>query len=201
MNKEEYFERIKQFSSLAKKEIGQNFLIDAGVCERIANEVGIEEGEKVLEIGSGAGSLTYSLSKTPGLIETIDIDEAMLTKVGQDFEGGGNVKVLNGNAMRWDYSCYDKIVGNLPYYITSGIVERVLLSAAKAKRCVFMVQKEAAERLLAKPGTKDYGPLPILIALSGKASYCFKVARSSFAPAPHVDSAVLKIDTRLQYFL
>ena len=93
--------------------------------------------------------------------------------------------------MRWDYRKYTKIVGNLPYYITSGILEKVLLGAENCKKMAIMVQKEAAERLLSPVGTKDYGPLNILLSLSGSLKKEFKVPRSSFAPAPHVDSSVL----------
>ena len=194
MNKEEYFEKIKEYSLLAKKEIGQNFLIDQHVAERIVEEAKISDGDKVLEIGCGAGSLTYFLVHSLGTIDAIDIDEAMLTKVKNDFEKAENIRVFNGNAMRFDYSPYSLIVGNLPYYITSGIVEKVLLGANNARRVVFMVQKEALDRLLAKPNTKEYGPLAILIELSGKATKLFNVSRNSFSPIPHVESAVFKIE-------
>lgn len=179
---------------MAKKEIGQNFLINPDVAERIVNELNLKEGENVLEIGFGAGSLTYFLAQSSAHVTGIDIDEALYIKTRDDFASHPNIEIVNGNAMRWDYSEYDKIIGNLPYYITSGIIERALLSIKKATRCVFMVQKEALDRLLAKTGTKEYGPLAILIALSGNATKCFNVGRANFMPAPHVDSAVFKID-------
>ena len=101
------------------------------------------------------------------------------------------MNIRYGNGVKWDYSPYDKIIGNLPYYITSLLIERALLRGTNAKKMVFMVQKEAGERLLASMGNKDYGPLPILITLLSKAKREFTVRRNSFAPAPHVDSMVL----------
>lgn len=194
MDKKQYFEGIESYRLLAKHEVGQNFLVDAEAAERIVGLLDIKKGERVLEIGSGAGSLTYFLSQSEGEVETIDIDEALVLKLQQDFDD--RVKVLYGNGAKWDYSPYDKIIGNLPYYITSLLIERALLLGEKAKKMVFMVQKEAGERLLAGVGTKDYAPLPILIALLYEAKKAFTVRRSSFAPAPHVDSVVLSFTAK-----
>ena len=119
MTEEKYFENIRSFKFLAKKEIGQNFLGDPEAAKRIVSLLEAKEGEKVLEIGSGAGSLSYFLSLGPAKADLIDIDEAMLQKLKEDFEGNPYLNIQFGNAMRYDYSSYDKIVGNLPYYITS----------------------------------------------------------------------------------
>ena len=96
--------------------------------------------------------------------------------------------------MRFDYSPYTKIVGNLPYYITSGIVEKILLGASKASRVVLMVQKEAADRLLAKVGSKDYSPLSLYLNYVASVKRAFNVSRNAFVPAPHIESTVLIID-------
>jgi 16S rRNA (adenine1518-N6/adenine1519-N6)-dimethyltransferase len=194
MTEEKYFENIRSFKFLAKKEIGQNFLGDPEAAKRIVSLLEAKEGEKVLEIGSGAGSLSYFLSLGPAKADLIDIDEAMLQKLKEDFEGNPYLNIQFGNAMRYDYSSYDKIVGNLPYYITSGIIENVLLGASKATRYVFMVQKEFTARIFSKPGTKDYGPLTVLMNIRGTAKREFHVPRSAFAPAPHVDSVVFSVE-------
>lgn len=191
--KEAYFSGIESYKLLAKKEVGQNFLIDSSSAERIVGCLDIQEKDKVLEIGCGAGSLTFFLEEQKANGDAIDIDEGLLLKLKNDFPDG-NLNITHGNAMKWDYSSYTKIVGNLPYYITSGIVEKILLGSEKAERLVIMVQKEAGERLLAGVGSKDYGPLNVLLSLSGKLKREFKVARSGFAPAPHVDSVVLCLD-------
>ena len=189
-DRESFFEEVNSFKFLAKKEVGQNFLIDASAAERIVSLLDVQENDCVLEIGCGAGSLTFFLNEIKAHGEAIDIDEAMLEKCRKDFPDS-NMNIIQGNAMRWDYSKYTKIVGNLPYYITSGILEKVLLGASNCKKMAIMVQKEAADRLLSPVGSKDYGPLNILLSLSGSLKREFKVPRSSFAPAPHVDSAVL----------
>lgn len=194
MDKRRFFEGVESYRLLAKHEVGQNFLIDSEVAERIVSLLDIKPGEKVIEIGSGAGSLTYFLAESEGEVTAIDIDEALIAKLEPEL--GDKVNVTYGNGAKWDYAPYDKIIGNLPYYITSLLIERALLTGTQAKRMVFMVQKEAGERLLAPVGTKDYAPLPILIALLCNAKRAFTVRRCSFAPAPHVDSCVLLFEMK-----
>ena len=189
-DRDAFFEEVNSYKLLAKKEVGQNFLIDSDAAERIVSLLDVQKDDVVLEIGCGAGSLTYFLSQVALRGDAIDIDEAMLAKCRNDF-ASSSLSILQGNAMRWDYGKYTKIVGNLPYYITSGILEKVLLGASNCSKMAIMVQKEAADRLLSPIGSKDYGPLNILLALSGTLKREFKVPRSSFSPAPHVDSAVL----------
>lgn len=191
-SKDAYFEEIASFKLLAKKDVGQNFLIDSSAASRIVDALELKADDKTLEIGCGAGSLTYFLEESQAVGEAIDIDDGLLSKLQNDFQNPSLVPT-HGNAMKWDYSSYTKIVGNLPYYITSGILEKVLLGAEKAEKLVIMVQKEAADRLLGGVGSKEYGPLNVLIALSGSLKREFKVARSSFCPAPHVDSTVLSL--------
>lgn len=191
MGKEAFFNEVNSYKLLAKKEVGQNFLIDSAAAEKIVSLLEIDSAaDRVLEIGCGAGSLTYFLDGAGVEGEAIDIDEALLAKCQKDFPSS-RLNIIHGNAMRWDYSKYTKIVGNLPYYITSGILEKVLLGSSNCKKMAIMVQKEAGERLLSLPGSKDYGPLNVLLSLSGSLKREFKVPRSSFSPAPHVDSLVL----------
>lgn len=134
------------------------------------------------------------LSQSLGDVDLIDIDEGLVAKLEHDFAETSNIHPTIGNAMRYDMSEYDKIIGNLPYYITSGILERVLLNAGNAKKSVFMIQKEAFLRLNAKKGEKEYGPLQILIQHRAKMNRLFNVNRTSFTPAPHVDSVVFSLD-------
>ncbi len=194
MNKEKFFEGVAEYKLLAKKEVGQNFLIDYDAAERIVLAAEIKESDSVLEIGCGAGSLTYFLSLGPAHSRCIDIDESLLTKVKNDFKDNEYLEIENANAMRFDYSGYTKIVGNLPYYITSGIVENALSGGVNCEKMVFMLQKEAVERLLAKPGTEDYSPLSLYMNYVSKARRAFNVNRNCFAPTPHVDSSVLVLD-------
>lgn len=190
MNEEQYFERIAEYKLLAKHEVGQNFLIDADAAKKIVGLAEIEEDDCVLEIGSGAGSLSYFIEQAPAKADLIDIDEGLIQKLVEDFQRSGKVNPTIGNAMKWDYEKYTKIISNLPYYITSAILERVLLKARKLKIGVFMVQKEVVSRLKAPLGSEDYGPLSILIAYRADFVKGFNVPRTSFAPSPHVDSSV-----------
>lgn len=196
MNEIEYFEGIAQYRLMAKKDLGQNFLISPKVASQIVDALETKPDDKVLEIGSGAGSLTFFLAQKQGQCTSIDVDEGLVVKTQNDFANIDNMNIVMGNAMRWEYSSYDKIIGNLPYYITSGILERVLLEAKSATRCVFMVQKEAFQRLNSKPGSKEYGPLSILLSYRGVAKRLMTVGRDSFCPPPHIDSVVFSIDLK-----
>jgi len=188
-NEEKYFEAIKEYKLLAKHEVGQNFLADPRTSEAIVKLAELKRGDEVLEIGSGAGSLSYFIAQSPAHSVLLDIDEGLIAKLSFDFKGCDNVKPMMGNVLKHDLSKYTKIIGNLPYYITSAIIERLLLSC-NASKCVLMVQKEAYQRLVSPVGSKDYGPLPILLSYRTSVHKCFQVPRTNFVPAPHVDSLV-----------
>lgn len=193
MNKDKYFQTIKEYRLLAKKEVGQNFLIDSDVAERI---VGLlpKEG-KVLEIGFGAGSLSYFLVEGGYDFKAIDIDEGLLVKLHNDFPEQED-RFFQENVLKSDLSAYQSIIGNLPYYITTKIIEKFVLEATMCNKAVFMVQKEAYERLFAKASSKDYSPLGILLNLFFEAKKEFSVPPSSFSPAPHVDSLVFSLSPK-----
>ncbi len=194
MDEARYFETIAQYKLLAKKEVGQNFLVDRSIAKRIVEAADIVSGDKALEIGCGAGSLSYFLSSSDGQIDLIDIDPGLVAKLQSDFTKCPNVKVAQQNALKADMSGYTKIIGNLPYYITSSLIEKCLLDATNCRRFVFMVQKEAADRILSSSGSKDYGPLSILVSVSCKSIILFKVPSTSFVPAPRVESAVILLE-------
>ncbi|MCQ2771844.1 MAG: 16S rRNA (adenine(1518)-N(6)/adenine(1519)-N(6))-dimethyltransferase RsmA [Bacilli bacterium] len=195
MDKIEFFNGVAEYKLLAKHEVGQNFLIDYDACERIVNCLQASSSDDVLEIGSGAGSLSYFLNEKGLNADLIDIDEGLVTKLQNEFHNG-TVKPMVGNALKWDFSNYQYIIGNLPYYITTGIIERVLLESANLKRAVFMVQKEALARFLAKIGTEDYGPIHVLLAFRCSIKREFNVPRTSFSPAPHIDSSVFSLNIK-----
>ncbi len=193
VSEEKYFEKIKEYKLLAKHEVGQNFLIDQGFARQIVEIADLNEQDKALEIGPGAGSLSYFIAQKSVDSDLIDIDEGLITKLKEDFSDKENIHPIVGNALKCDLSSYTKIIGNLPYYITSSLLERVLLDADSLSLAVLMIQKEAYARIVAKVGSDDYGPLPILLSYRAIAKKEFFVSRSSFAPAPRVDSVVFSL--------
>ncbi len=186
MNKSEYFELVKSYKLLANKSLGQNFLIDSDKAESIVSKLDINEDDNVLEIGAGLGSLSYFLTKSKGHITLIDVDDNMVNFLSEHLDNGANIMVKRQNIFKEDILNYSKIVGNLPYYITSGIIEYILLNAKNVKLIVLMVQKEVYSRLIDK---KEVTPLTLLLNYVSSISSCINVGRNSFAPIPHVDSA------------
>jgi 16S rRNA (adenine1518-N6/adenine1519-N6)-dimethyltransferase len=194
MDEKSYFENIAEYKLLAKHEVGQNFLIDSEAAKKIIALADIKAHDKILEIGSGAGSLSFFIAKGEAQTDLIDIDEGLVAKLVEDFQKEENIHSLKGNIMRWDLASYSKIIGNLPYYITSGILERILLEASDCDKAVLMVQKEVVSRYTAKIGSKDYGPLPLLINYRASLVKAFNVPRTSFLPSPHVESTVFVLN-------
>lgn len=196
MDESKYFERIAEYKLLAKHEVGQNFLIDTDAAKHIVELAEINENDNVLEIGSGAGSLSFFIEQTPAKATLIDIDEGLVQKLLEDFKDSNHMKPTIGNAMKYDYEPFTKIISNLPYYITSAILERILLNARNLQIGVFMVQKEVVSRLRAPVGSEDYGPLGLLIAYRCDFLRGFNVPRTSFVPAPHVESSVFVLKAK-----
>lgn len=193
MNESSYFEKIKEYKLLAKKEVGQNFLIDNKICKEIVSLLDIKDDDVVLEIGPGAGSLSFYLSEFKAPCDLIDIDQGLIAKLQNDFSEKENIHPIVANALKADFSKYTKIISNLPYYITTSLIEKALLEATEAKKCVFMVQKEVIERLSASLGEEAWGPLALLVQSFGVFKKEFLVPRTAFVPAPHIDSCVFSI--------
>lgn len=181
---EEHFENIKTYKLLANKSLGQNFLINSKIAESICDSLSVEKDDKVLEIGAGLGSLSYFLSQKEGNVKLIDIDERMLMVLHESFDGCSNVEIERMNILKEDLSSYTKIIGNLPYYITSSIIEHILLNAVNAKRIVLMTQKEVYPKLL----KSNVGPLSLFLNYVCDISSLNNVGRNNFTPVPHVDS-------------
>lgn len=190
-NEEKYFENIKSYKFLAKHEVGQNFLIDSVAARKIVSLLELSNLDKVLEIGPGAGSLSFFLNcDNVCQCDLVDIDEGLITKLKEDFKDNTNINPVLANALKWDFSSYTKIIGNLPYYITSSLLEKILISAKSLQKAVIMVQKEAYERIISGINSKDYSPLNILFKYRGSFKKESVIRKTSFVPAPHIDSIV-----------
>ena len=189
MNQENYFEKIKSYKYLANKSLGQNFLINPEIAGKIVEKLQLNDGETVLEIGAGLGSLSFFLVDSKCSIDLIDIDERMLNFLNEHFSDKKNIKIRRQNILKEDLSSYSKIIGNLPYYITSGIIEHILLNAANARKIVLMTQKEVYPKLLSNYAS----PISLLLNHVCKISSPINVNRNNFTPVPHVDSVVFSL--------
>ena len=174
---------------LANKSLGQNFLINPDTAKQIVRMLKIQAGDKVLEIGAGLGSLSYFLAKSPGKSDLIDIDERMLTFLSDQFKDFENVEVKRQNILKCNLEGYNKIIGNLPYYITSSIIEKLLLDGQNAELMVLMTQKEVFPKLL----RAHKSPLSLFLNYVAEISYPTDVNRNNFAPIPQVDSVVFTL--------
>ena len=189
MTEKEYFENIKSYKLLANKSLGQNFLINPQFAGKIVKLLQIKENDNILEIGAGLGSLSYFLAKSPGKSQLIDVDERMLMFLEEHFKGFENIEIKRQNILKHDLSSFNKIIGNLPYYITSAIIEKLLLDATNTELMVLMTQKEVYPKLI----SLNKSPLSLFLNYVADISSPIDVGRTNFTPVPHVDSVVFTI--------
>ena len=183
-----------------KKSLGQNFLTDEEVLNDIVRCADIKKGDFVLEIGPGIGVLTRKLAETEANIKAVEIDSSLMPILDETLSGFDNVQIINTDFMKTDiYSLFGKtnkkikVAANLPYYITTPILMRLLENRNLLSSITVMVQKEVAERLTAKNGSKDYGSITLAVGYYAKAEIIRIVPSSSFMPPPKVDSAVVHL--------
>lgn len=183
-----------------KKQLGQNFLTDKSLLKSIVEGAEIGDEDTAVEIGCGAGTLTRELSACARQVYAFEIDRALQPVLAETLYGCENVTVVFRDFLKVDFAAFEAeippytVVANLPYYITTPLVMRLVEESKKAKSLVIMVQEEVARRFCAKAGTADYGAVTAGIALRGEAKIIMRVPRNMFYPAPNVDSAVVKID-------
>lgn len=185
------------------KALGQNFIINPGICPRIAEEGGAGEGVGVLEVGAGIGVLTAELAKRASKVVCVELDTRLLPVLDETLGEFDNVKIINGDILKVDLHriLEDEfgnmpvvVCANLPYYITSPVIMRLLESRLKIDSVTVMVQKEAAVRLCADVGSRDSGAVTVAVNYYAEAQKLFDVSRGSFMPSPNVDSAVIRLD-------
>ena len=177
------------------RKLGQHFLASASILNRIAAAVCPSPEPLVIEIGPGKGALTEKLLELAGHVVAIEVDSDLVDHLRARFPTP-NLQVIQADVLTVDLAQWPgiPIVGNLPYYITSPILEKT--TRANPPRAVFLIQKEVAQRLTAKPGTRDYGYLTVQTAMFAAAKVLFEVSRGSFRPPPRVDSAVVLLEPR-----
>jgi len=197
-NKDYLIQHLKQHGLWAKKSLGQNFLVDKEVLDKIIEAAELSKNDTVLEIGPGAGALTEELVNNAGKVIAIEKDERLAGALElriKNSELSDNIEIVVGDALDFDTkkpmpNAY-KLVANIPYYITSKILEKYLSAENKPEMIVLLVQKEVAERICAKPGNLSL--LAISVQYYGEPEIVDIVPKESFFPVPEVDSAIIKI--------
>lgn len=185
------------------KALGQNFLINPTVCPRMAEASGAGECRGVIEVGPGIGVLTWELAQVAPKVAAIELDERLFPVLEETLSQCFNVTVVPGDVMKLDlHQLIDQefdggpvcVCANLPYYITSPVILRLLEEKLPLTSITVMVQKEAAQRLCAAPGTRECGAVSVAVHYRSKPQMLFSVGRGSFLPPPKVDSAVIRLD-------
>lgn len=187
------------------KSLGQNFLVNPAVCPKIAEMGGAKPGVCALEIGTGVGVLTKELAERCDRVIAVEIDASLKPILEETLADYDNVEIVFADVMETDLAALlaEKAAGmevvvcaNLPYYITSPVIMRVLESRLPVSAMTVMVQKEAADRICAKPGTRDCGAISCAVSYYSEPKLLFRVGRGSFMPSPNVDSAVIRLDVK-----
>lgn len=196
-----------------KKRLGQNFLTDPSIADRIVGAANLSAEDQVVEIGPGKGVLTKRMAALAKRVVAVELDEQL--KEVQDFSGCTNIEVVWGDFLKIDWKTLPlepgpvKVVANIPYYITSPIIQKLLQADEietipldqvhpLAESIVIMIQKEVADRILADPGSKEYGSLSIFCQYAARIERVLKVPAGAFFPPPKVDSAVIRLSPRTE---
>lgn len=184
-----------------RKRFGQHFLHDPSVIERIVRAVNPQAGEPIVEIGPGLGALTDPLLKRAGQLDVVELDRDVIPLLLQRCQGLGTLRVHEADALRFDFvelasGARLRLVGNLPYNISTPLLFHLLDAADHIKDMHFMLQKEVVDRLVAQPGSASYGRLSVTVAARAHAEALFDVGAGAFQPPPKVTSAVVRLVPR-----
>ncbi|MGQ0593290.1 MAG: 16S rRNA (adenine(1518)-N(6)/adenine(1519)-N(6))-dimethyltransferase RsmA [Gammaproteobacteria bacterium] len=185
-----------------KRRFGQHFLTDPDVIERIVAAIRPVTGQHLVEIGPGRGALTRPLIATLGVLDVVEIDRELAGTLAQDLGPLGELRVHRSDALRFDFSRLAprgdqlRIVGNLPYNISTPLLFHLLAHSDAIQDMVFMLQREVAERIVAAPGNRDYGRLSVMLQFRCDATELFPVAPHAFRPQPQVHSTVIRLVPR-----
>jgi 16S rRNA (adenine1518-N6/adenine1519-N6)-dimethyltransferase len=197
---------LRKYRIVPQKRYGQSFLTDHDIMSRIVRLAALKKDDTVVEIGAGLGVMTTLLAMQAGKVIAIEIDEALIHVLRTELQVFNNVEINHQDIIKYDFSCISptvasesmfckriKIVGNIPYNISSQILFHLIHHRDGIESMILMFQREVARRLIAEPGTKEYGILSILINLYAIASEAMTVAGDCFYPKPRVESSVVKI--------
>lgn len=194
-------ELVKKYGIRLTKSLGQNFLTDINVVSRIVDTAEITKDDMVIEIGPGVGSMTGELASRAGKVIAVEIDRHLIPALKDNLKAFSNLEIINEDIMKVSVADITnnkdnmrlKVVANLPYYITTPIIMKLLEEDNDIEQMVFMVQKEVAQRMVAKPGGKDYGALSVAVQYYAQPEKVFDVPPHCFIPQPEVDSTIIKL--------
>lgn len=196
-------DRLKKHHITLQKKYGQNFIGDPALLERIATVCDWQPGDRALEIGPGAGTLTRAIAREAEEVLAVEIDRRLAPLLEETLAGCANVHLVFTDALKADLDAlmrdtlgWDgryKLIANLPYYITTPLIMHVLEDSEKVSELVIMVQKEVGERLCAAPGSKAYGAVTVMVQYAATVARAFDVGRHAFVPTPEVDSTILHL--------
>ncbi|MGG3915500.1 16S rRNA (adenine(1518)-N(6)/adenine(1519)-N(6))-dimethyltransferase RsmA [Rossellomorea vietnamensis] len=199
-------EILAKYGFSFKKSLGQNFLIDPNILRNITEYAGLSEKTAAIEIGPGIGALTEHLARTSGKVVAFEIDQRLIPILDDTLSPYDNVKIINEDILEADveaiinreFEGFDDImvVANLPYYVTTPIILKLLMERLPIRGICVMLQKEVGDRISAQPGTKAYGSLSIAIQYYTEAEMVMTVPKTVFMPQPNVDSAVIRLTKR-----
>jgi len=199
---------LRKYGIRPRKRLGQCFLCDPNILEKIVRIAGVRETDTVVEIGSGIGVLTAMIARMARRVVAVEVDRLLVEVLQKELGDFENVEIVQTDVLQFDFStvCTGpmqegrkeriKVIGNVPYNLSSQIVLRLLAYRDCLDRVVLMLQREVAERLAAPPGTKDYGPLSVYVALFTEPVLETKVPAGCFYPKPDVESRVIRLDVR-----
>ncbi|MFA5096606.1 MAG: 16S rRNA (adenine(1518)-N(6)/adenine(1519)-N(6))-dimethyltransferase RsmA [Candidatus Omnitrophota bacterium] len=188
-----------------KKSLGQNFLIDQNIRKKITASLDLSPDDIILEIGAGSGEMTVSLAPHAGQVFALELDPRLYSVLKGSFAGYAKIRLIQGDILKLDLNelLRDhriegkvKVFGNIPYYISSPIIEHLLNFRERISRAFLMVQKEFAARVAAEPGSKDYGSFSCFVQYYASPQVLFHISRHCFKPAPKVDSSFLELEIR-----
>ncbi len=198
-------EILERYGFKFSKSLGQNFLIDGNIVRKIVDEGDITSEDYIIEIGPGMGTLTEELALRAKKVVAIEIDDTLLPILDETLGKYDNVEVIHGDVLKIDIEKLIeenlnggpvKVVANLPYYVTTPIIAKLIEDNLNLESIIVMVQKEVAERMEAGPGGKEYGSLSVFVNFYSKPEIVVKVPKTVFMPQPKIDSAVIKLEIK-----
>ncbi len=182
---------------MPKKHLSQNFLYDPAILRKIIQVAGVGPEDTVVEIGPGPGSLTRMLAERAGRVVAVELDRDLYSRLKAKCADLENLELVQGDALEYPYEKLGtpfRVVANIPYHITTPIIFRLLEHRRMLKSMTLTVQKEVAERVAARPGSKTYGVLSVMVQYHGRARMKFVIPKGAFRPVPRVDSACLHLE-------